>query len=220
MSVHIFDCDGVITDSNEIKTKAFRYVGEKFLDNNSFKDLMEFHLFNGGKSRWEKFSYVLKKNRLNHLDLDKLCTEYASFLDKELFKCHLVPGIRSFLENLIKKENIENVYVASAGEKNQVRKLIKNHNLPILKDHIYGSPTKKMDIIKFIKNKKVNEIFFVYGDSLHDAECAYEIKSNFIFIKGFTGNSEVQIANKYPIKNTFNDFRNLCFSHNDILFIP
>ena len=43
MNVHIFDCDGVITDTNEIKSSAFEFVAKKYLSNKALIKLLEFH---------------------------------------------------------------------------------------------------------------------------------------------------------------------------------
>ena len=40
MNVHIFDCDGVITDTNEIKSSAFEFVAKKYLSNKALIKLL------------------------------------------------------------------------------------------------------------------------------------------------------------------------------------
>jgi len=218
MNVHIFDCDGVITDSNNLKTQGFDLVGRKYFSKSAHDDLMNFHFDNGGKSRWEKFNYVLKRNNINNIDLDLLCMDYSNFVEENLFKCNIVPGIKNFINSLLKEVNSKNIYVVSAGEQNQVRRLIEFHQLPFLQENIYGSPKTKLSIFNFIKKQKSKYEFFVYGDSLHDAECAFDIKANFVFIKGFTKSSESQIKNKYPVRNSFNDFRNIYFKNQKIIY--
>ena len=65
MLVHIFDCDGVITDTNSLKTDAFESIADEFLSKEAKELLLNYHNSNGGKSRWEKFNYenffVMKK---------------------------------------------------------------------------------------------------------------------------------------------------------------
>ena len=61
MKVHIFDCDGVITDTNDIKTDAFKHVAKKYLCKKAITKLLEFHGNNLGKSRWEKFNFIKAK---------------------------------------------------------------------------------------------------------------------------------------------------------------
>ena len=55
----IFDCDGVILDSNRLKSKAFAYAlpGEPIQLVQAFVD---YHQKRGGISRYEKFSHYFK----------------------------------------------------------------------------------------------------------------------------------------------------------------
>ena len=55
----IFDCDGVILNSNKIKTESFYKVAKKFGEKEAIK-LVKFHLSNGGISRYEKFKFFLE----------------------------------------------------------------------------------------------------------------------------------------------------------------
>ena len=52
----IFDNDGVILDSNQAKTKAFAKSVESY-NGNKIKDFINYHVKNGGVSRFEKIDY-------------------------------------------------------------------------------------------------------------------------------------------------------------------
>ena len=56
----IFDCDGVILNSNDIKTKSFKNTLGEF---NKFavEEFISYHKNNGGISRYEKIKYFLKE---------------------------------------------------------------------------------------------------------------------------------------------------------------
>ena len=54
----IFDCDGIILNSNKIKTEAFKEVVSHYGDN-AAEELVKFHVMNGGISRYEKFKFNL-----------------------------------------------------------------------------------------------------------------------------------------------------------------
>ena len=56
----IFDCDGVIINSNEIKNEAFREV-LKDENGNLVIDFINYHQQNGGVSRYEKNFYIITK---------------------------------------------------------------------------------------------------------------------------------------------------------------
>ena len=52
----IFDCDGIILNSNKIKTEAFKEVVYHY-GKEAAEELVQFHIMNGGISRYEKFNY-------------------------------------------------------------------------------------------------------------------------------------------------------------------
>ena len=61
----IFDCDGVILNSNKIKSNAFYEVASKY-GKKEAKKLVNYHINNGGISRYKKFEYFS-----NNILLDK-----------------------------------------------------------------------------------------------------------------------------------------------------
>ena len=54
----VFDCDGVILNSNKIKTQAF-YKVAKVYGYEPAQKLKDYHVQNGGISRYQKFEYLL-----------------------------------------------------------------------------------------------------------------------------------------------------------------
>ena len=58
----VFDCDGIILDSNDVKSKAFAksLIGS---GNQSISEFIDYHKKNGGVSRFVKFfvSYSFRK---------------------------------------------------------------------------------------------------------------------------------------------------------------
>ena len=52
--VFIFDCDGVILDSNILKSEAFEHA-LTLEDKSDVERLIQYHKDNGGISRYEKF---------------------------------------------------------------------------------------------------------------------------------------------------------------------
>ena len=57
--IFIFDCDGVILDSNKLKSDAFRQALE-YEPEEMVEELVRYHKLNGGISRYEKFNYFYK----------------------------------------------------------------------------------------------------------------------------------------------------------------
>ena len=56
----IFDFDGVILNSHLVKSNAFRNIFRKF-NRKISNQALKYHLNNIGKTRYQKFKYILKK---------------------------------------------------------------------------------------------------------------------------------------------------------------
>ena len=105
----IFDCDGVILNSNKIKTDGFKYVSQSYGKNLS-DELINFHIKNGGVSRYEKFEYFIDKilevkenKNSRELLLKKFLSEYSYFTEKNLLNSEIAYGIKD-----LRKKNFRN----------------------------------------------------------------------------------------------------------------
>ena len=97
----IFDYDGVIAESNEIKLSAFKelFKDEKKED---IQELIKFHVNHEGISRIKKiehfYNQVLKKEISNE-DLELKSTHFSRLVVKKVIECKKVKGVRKFLRN-------------------------------------------------------------------------------------------------------------------------
>ena len=61
----VFDCDGVVLDSNELKTQAYYTVATVFgASHEQAQALMDYHVRLGGVSRYPKFKYFQEEIRV------------------------------------------------------------------------------------------------------------------------------------------------------------
>ena len=96
----VFDCDGVILDSNRLKSKAFTDAlpGEPAQLVHAFVD---FHQKHGGISRYDKFRYYFREMKKSH-DVEKetlvAIRRFATIVKKGLLECDYVPGVLEFLK--------------------------------------------------------------------------------------------------------------------------
>ena len=63
----IFDFDGVILESADIKTEAFKELFSQHAS--KLKEIVDYHLLNGGISRYVKFRYIYE--HILGIDLSK-----------------------------------------------------------------------------------------------------------------------------------------------------
>jgi len=174
----VFDCDGVILDSNDVKSAAFAksLEGE---DQKLIDKFLFYHRENGGVSRFVKFEYFFKiiKSQKNYQnDLKNVLEKYSRLSYEGLLDCEEVKGIRNLLIKL-SNHNIE-CFVVSGGEQNEVRKVLEKRNLSPYFKMIFGSPKTKQENLAIIQPN--NSIYF--GDAKGDYEAAIASGMDFIYI--------------------------------------
>ena len=196
----IFDCDGVILNSNEIKTESFRKVLSNF-DKNAVNEFINNHKNNGGISRYIKLDYFLTQILPKYSEapvskkdiLSSLLADYGKECKKSLLNCEVAED----LTNL--KALTYNIpwIIVSGGDQKELRDIFKKKNLSkFFNGGIFGSPEKKIDIIRREeKNGLINYPAIFLGDSKVDYIVAKNLNIDFLFVTQWTD---------------FNDFKSYC----------
>lgn len=175
----VFDLDGVILESIDCKTKAFKELYSEYGKEVQNK-IEEHHLRNGGISRFDKIKFYHK----NFLNINLSEDEFKSLLSKfsqlvfvEVCNSKFVKNVEYFINELSKKF----VLVLSTGTPTEEAKKILNHKkIDNFFSYIFGSPESKLaHLQKLFKYNKYNKKIF-FGDALSDYEAAMEYKMNFI----------------------------------------
>lgn len=181
--VAIFDCDGVILQSNQMKSEAF-VCALKGEEPELIEEFVEYHKNNGGVSRFVKFEYFfqhIKKQPQYDVELKKALDKYASITSEGLPKCELVPGIVDMLE-YFKNERVP-CYVASGGAQTEVRECLAEIGLSQYFEGIYGSPeTKKEHLEALDERSQLSYPGVYFGDAKSDVDAAEAFKLDFVFI--------------------------------------
>ena len=182
----IFDCDGVILNSNHIKTKAFFNVTKKYgIDHAT--NLQEYHVLNGGISRYEKFDYFFREilNRKSEKkEMGQILYDFSHDVKTQLLDCEVEKSLGKFREYT----NNSNWFVVSGGDQEELREIFKKRNISYMfNGGIYGSPRNKNEImLDLTESGKVSESSIFIGDSEYDAKIASDFKLDFIFLSQWT----------------------------------
>ena len=98
IKVVIFDFDGVIIESNNVKKKAFEFIFSQFPK--QFKLMMEFHHQNVSKSRYYKFDHLLSVlGKQEDIDFrNSIAKDFSEIIIAEMKEVKYVTGAQSFLE--------------------------------------------------------------------------------------------------------------------------
>ena len=184
---YIFDFDGVIVDSVNIKTEAFaelyRPFGEKVVCS-----VVAHHISHGGLSRFDKISYY-HKNYLNKTisspELNRLVVKFSGLVFGKVIKAPYVDGALDFLRLLKSKK--KKVFLLSATPEKEIKKIAKKRRLYNYFLDIKGSPVAKKDNLRSIlQDYKIDVARSVYfGDSNEDLKAALAVGVTFIPINYF-----------------------------------
>ncbi len=193
----IFDCDGVLLNSNNIKSQAFFEIGKNFGEDKG-KALLNYHRVNGGISRNEKFTHFITKilnKEFNEKIYNDLLNQYSSYVFNKLLSCEVTHN----LENLRKLDN-KKWFIVSGGNENELIKVFKKRQmLDYFDGGIYGSPRNKIEIFKnLIEDKKISNPAIYLGDSKYDYYASKEYGIDFTFIYNWT---ELKEWKKFCLSN-------------------
>ena len=189
----VFDCDGVILDSNRIKTDAFRTAvlpwGEDAAD-----DLVAHHVANGGISRHSKFAYFLDSILPQHAPtavpgvdgpgLIELLDSYSQAVRGGLMTCAVAEG----LEDLRSQTPEATWSIVSGGDQAELRYIFARRGLDHLFDGgIFGSPDSKDQIFsRKLITRSIKSPALFFGDSTYDYEASVRAGLDFVFVSNWT----------------------------------
>lgn len=197
----VFDCDGVILDSNKVKTDAF-YQAALLHGQDAAQAMVEYHVERGGVSRFKKFEWFVNVYQNGDGDIEQLLDSYAEHVKNGLLNCDIADG----LSELREKTPDATWLVASGGAQSELREVFSTRDLKhMFNGGIFGSPDTKEEILERELNGSKLPALFI-GDSKYDykASCAFGL--DFIFLTQWT---EVKDYTQWAEKNNLKTMLNL-----------
>lgn len=178
----IFDCDGVLLNSNKIKTKAF-YDVAKVYGHEPAQILQDYHVKNGGISRYAKFEYLLRdilKKTIEQAELQQLLEKFAQEVKMALMNCEVAEGI----DELRVKNKHSKWLIVSGGDQVEMREVFETRGINHYFDGgIFGSPDTKDSILeREIENGNIISPALFLGDSKYDYQAATNSGLDFVFL--------------------------------------
>ncbi|MEI3550722.1 MAG: HAD family hydrolase [Alphaproteobacteria bacterium] len=170
----IFDWDGTITDSNNIKTEAFVELFQSACPQ-AAGYIREYQQNRGGISRFEKFRHYIRHffhREASAAELEDFGRRYAALCRPKLLNAPFIPGAVETLRKL-SLEKIP-VFIVTGSPATEIRELAATRNLLPLIHHIYGSPPTKDVLLAVLlaENRLVPEETVFFGDAPADCEAA------------------------------------------------
>lgn len=180
----VFDCDGVILKSNQLKSDAFAKALEGEPERQIF-EFVEYHKANGGISRYKKFAHYFNEMYPRpdaDAAVEQALGKYAAIVKQGLMECELIGGVHAALSAL-QAAQIP-CAVNSGGDEQELHQVFAARGLDQFFVHIFGSPTPKNDNMQRLKDHD----FFkgrgvMLGDSKSDWQAASAFGLDFIYVQ-------------------------------------
>ncbi|WP_404417401.1 HAD family hydrolase [Marinospirillum sp.] len=185
----IFDCDGVLLNSNSVKTQAF-YQTALHYSEAAAHALVDYHTANGGISRYKKFAYFCDvifpsvSPNTHPPNLDDLLSFYAKKVRHGLLSCEVAKGLFELRELTAGIPWM----IVSGGDQAELQEIFAERGLHHLFDGgIFGSPDSKDDILKrVIASGCIQKPALFLGDSQYDYQAASRAGLDFLFVSQWT----------------------------------
>lgn len=198
----IYDFDGVICNSVDVKTEAFVELYSN--EGNHIQDLVrQYHINHGGISRFEKFRYyesVLLGREVTEERIAELAQQFSVLVKEKVISSEYINGAYDFLKN---GSRMARQFICTGTPENEIIEIAVKKGISDYFTGIYGSPESKKNIVRKILSKTGINIdqFVFFGDAITDMEAANEFGMKFIGIR----NKDTRFPPQVPQIYDFND---------------
>jgi len=185
-STWVWDCDGVVLNSNKVKTQAF-YNAALPYGVEAAQLLVDYHVANGGISRYKKFELFLAEivsSKIEGPTLNELLKAYASEVYTGMLECEMVEGLLELREKMADTRWL----IVSGGDQTELRDVFSQRGiLDWFDGGIFGSPDTKDEVIeREIANCNISTPALFIGDSRYDHVASSNAGLDFVFFSQWT----------------------------------
>lgn len=184
----VFDCDGVILDSNITKIDSYFRTAKKLgATDAQAQALVDHHVEFGGISRYPKFVWyieeVLKQEATKEL-VQEYLEAFSLAVTKGLLRCKIADGLHE-----LRVANPDTKWlVVSGGDQQEIRDLFDKREIAALFDSgLFGSPDNKDTILtREIETGNITLPALFIGDSKYDYQSSTRAGLDFVFLSDWT----------------------------------
>lgn len=200
IKVILWDFDGVIMNSNEVRDYGFQEVLKDYPEEQVEK-LMKFHQENGGLSRYVKFNYFfndIRGEEVDQAEINKWAGKFSEIMLKNLKnEALLIQETIQFIEKNHKKYTM---HIVSGSDQKELREICADIGIAKYFNSIHGSPTHKSILVEELleKHQYDHEACILIGDSINDYDAA--IENNIYFLA--YNNASLDKKTNYAFKMT------------------
>ena len=182
----IFDFDGVLVESNEIRFNGFRKLFEGY-PQGEIERLVSYAKANGGVSRYKKIEYFFNEIRQEPITgelVNQWAAKFSELVEQDIVEAKPVEGSLKFLEDYFSHFDFA---IVSGSDQTELRRICEKRKIDHFFKIILGSPTEKKDNIATLLsnlNWRHDQSLYV-GDSNNDLEAAKS--NNLDFVGRYSG---------------------------------
>lgn len=208
--VYIFDCDGVILDSNQLKIEAMKSaLADLSFPEKEVEQCVTYFANNFGRSRFHHVDIfvqdILQIEKGKQKEIKEHILSAYSLKCKDLYlSANLTPNFIDMIVALNGKK-----YVASGSEQSELRDIFHTRGLEQYFTGIFGSPTSKAELVKNILDKEPDKRAVMIGDAISDLEAAKINKIDFIAYLPFSNVKDkltsLSLENNSPILSSWSE---------------
>jgi len=182
----IFDFDGVLAETNEIKFGGFQDLLANY-PQEEVKELLQYARKNGGLSCFAKLQYFFKTIRNESIEesrLNELANEYSGAVKQKVI---FAKPVRGSMEFLISNRNRYDFAIVSGSFQPTLQEICAQRMIAHLFIEILGSPVDKASNLEILFSKTgwIKKQALFIGDSVNDYEAA--TKTGIDFVGRFSG---------------------------------
>jgi len=195
----IFDFDGVILDSNNIKKNAISESVIGILSSERAEEFVNYFINLNGVPREVKIAKYIPKEKYEYV-----LNKYESIIDKRLQCAKLIPGVRDIIQTLSRLK--KSMIVLSGGTQTEVLQLLVKKGLSENFDGVFGGPKNKEENLQGLSLK---EPVLYFGDSEVDYLVSKNNNFDFVFVYG--ASNIIEWENKvteWQVVKSISDFNN------------
>jgi phosphoglycolate phosphatase-like HAD superfamily hydrolase len=173
LSAIVFDFDGVLVESNDVKTRAFELLYAEF-GPDIRAQVVEYHLKNAGISRYRKFQHYQEQflgRAYTESDGERLSKQFSRLVVDAIVEAPYVPGASEFLAEYSGKLSL---FVASGTPDDELHEIVARRNMKRFFVSVNGSPPTKSSILRDIMDAHGlrRDQMLMVGDAMADLEGA------------------------------------------------
>lgn len=177
----VFDFDGVLVDSVDIKTTAFVALYENH-DDEVVEQVRRFHLENGGVSRYRKlehFERELLGRNPGQEAIEELAQHFSRLVVEKVVAAPEMPGATDLLRHLAQRWP---VFVASGTPEEELREIVRRRGWESHFAGVFGTPRDKAELLRAIAEQLgvEPERLVMVGDALTDLEGSRAVGARFV----------------------------------------